>query len=199
MALRARRIDATIHPPLVRAKEAVAALPSHIPAPTPPFIIGLLGCTAIVLAFAVGGVGPQRLAVGLAPLLLLGLTSFHPVTEIPGKRIAAPRDVAHRGKSWADRNERRYQTPVYEQVVQVPMDFPMQPDVPSDDRIIVVPMPSETQMDEMQHRMREWDHQREINAQRRIARAQARQEELERRLREQICEMARARGLETDC
>ncbi|HUQ99454.1 MAG TPA: hypothetical protein VM166_08370 [Gemmatimonadaceae bacterium] len=198
-ALRARRIDATIHPPLVRAKEAVAALPSRIPSPTPPFLIGLLGCSVIVLAFAVGGVGPQRLAVGLAPLLLLGLTSFHPVTEVPGKRIAAPRDVLHRGRSWADRRE---QTPVYEQIVQAPMEIAPQPEVPSDDQLIVVPMPSEQmEMDEMQRRMtermREWDYRRQIIAQQRVERARARQEALERRLHEQICEIAREQGL--DC
>jgi hypothetical protein len=200
-ALRARRIDATIRPPLVRAKEAVAALPSHIPAPTPPFLIGLLGCSVIVLAFVVGGVQPQRLAVGLAPLLLLGLTSFHPVTEVPGKRIAAPRDVVHRGRSWADRRE---QSPVYEQVVQAPVNIPVQPDVPSDDQVMVNPIPSaQVQMDEMQRRMaermRKWDYQREMLAQQRIARSRARQEALERRLHEQFCQIVREQGLESSC
>ena len=199
-ALRARRIDATIHPPLVRAKEAVAALPSRIPAPTPPFVIGLLGVSVIVLAFAMGGVGPQRLAVGLAPLLLLGLTSFHPVSEPPAKRIAAPRDVVHRGRSWADRYQRREQPPVYEQIVQVPMEIATPPEVSSYDQIVVVPSTPEMQMDEMQRRMtermREWDYRREMIARQR---ARARQDALERRLHEQICQIAREQSLEVSC
>ena len=202
-ALRAHRIDATIHPPLVRAKEAVADLPSHIPAPTPTFVIGLLGLATVVLAFAVGGVGPQRLAVGLAPLLLLGLTSFHPVTPAPGKRIAAPRDVVHSGRRWINRAERREPTPAYEQMVQTPMEMPTVPDMPSDDRVIAVPMPDQMQLEDLQRqmaeRMREWDYRREIIAQQRIARTRARQDALERKLHEQICQVAREQNLQVDC
>jgi hypothetical protein len=133
-------------------------------------------------------------------LLLLGLTSFHPVTEVPGKRIAAPRDVVHHGRSWADR---RVQAPVYEQIVQAPMEIPDQPDV-SDDQVIVVPMPpDQMQMDEMQRRMteriREWDYRRQMMEQQRIERARARQEGMEHRLRDEICRIAKEQGLEASC
>lgn len=79
-ALTARTIDATVHPPLVRAQETVAAaIPRLTTSLSDPLFLAMLAGTLVLMWFAVRM--RARLApVLLAALMLVTLTSFHPVS-----------------------------------------------------------------------------------------------------------------------
>src|ERR1700687_4037778 len=79
-ALTARTIDATVHPPLVRAQETVAAaIPRLTTSLRDPLFLAMLAGTLVLMWFAVRM--RARLApVLLAALMLVTLTSFNPVS-----------------------------------------------------------------------------------------------------------------------
>ena len=93
-ALTARTIDATIHPPLVRAQETVVALVPRVAEAAAPLASPLfLGALALTLVFSWVAIRmryrPSALVLGV--LLVMTLTSFHPVQKPEQSRIAAVR------------------------------------------------------------------------------------------------------------
>ncbi len=90
-ALTARTIDATIYPPLVRAQEtAVALVPRLAQAAAPLTSPLLLGALALTLVFSWVAIRmryrPSALVLGA--LLVMTLTSFHPMQKSEQSRIA---------------------------------------------------------------------------------------------------------------
>jgi len=99
-ALFARTIDATIHPPLVRAQETVVALVPRVAHAAAPLASPLfLGALALTLVFTLVAIRmryrPSALVLGA--LLVMTLTSFNPVQNPKQSLIAdvrTPRTVA---------------------------------------------------------------------------------------------------------
>ena len=93
-ALTARTIDATIHPPLVRAQETVVALVPRVAEAAAPLASPLfLGALALTLVFSWVAIRmrykPSALVLGA--LLVMTLTSFNPVQKPEQSRIATVR------------------------------------------------------------------------------------------------------------
>ncbi len=133
-ALTARTIDATVHPPLVRAQETVVALGPRIAASVAPLaspvLIGLLLVT-LVFAWVAHRLRYKPSALVLSALLVAGLTSFRPLEkwEQPRTRAALakvrPRTLPQgaRNLDWSQYQPQpvdRYQVPT-----------PMAPEMPS--------------------------------------------------------------------
>lgn len=99
-ALTARTIDATIHPPLVRAQEAVAAFIPRVSAPLldSPLLFGMLGAT-LIFVWVAHRAKYRPSALLLSAGLVMALTSFHPVRNAEETQVAddtsAPED-----RSW---------------------------------------------------------------------------------------------------
>jgi hypothetical protein len=93
-ALFARTIDATVHPPLVRAQETVAALvPRAADAVAPlisPLFLSALALTLIAIWVA-HRMRYRPSALVLAALLVMTLTSFHPMPQADPLQIADSR------------------------------------------------------------------------------------------------------------
>ena len=100
-ALTARTIDATIHPPLVRAQEAVAAFIPRVSAPVldSPLLFGMLGAT-LIFVWVAHRAKYRPSALLLSAALVMGLTSFHPVGSAEDARIAAGDTSAAEDGSW---------------------------------------------------------------------------------------------------
>ena len=143
-ALTARTIDATQHPPLVRAQETVVALGPRIsqtiaPLASPVFL-GLLALTLLFVWIA-HRMRYRPSALLLSTLLVIGLTSFRPLprweqqSATATSRIPKTRINSGRGLSWyPDQSARRVQTPDYTTMpdfsVPVPaVPFPRVPEV----------------------------------------------------------------------
>jgi hypothetical protein len=79
-ALTARTIDATIHPPIVRAQEAVAAFIPRVSAPLldSPLLFSMLGAT-LIFVWVAHRAKYRPSALLLSAALVMALTSFHPV------------------------------------------------------------------------------------------------------------------------
>ena len=93
-ALTARTIDATIHPPLVRAQETVVALVPRVTEAVAPLTSPLfLGAILLTLVFTWVAIRlrykPSALVLGA--LLVMTLTSFHPVEKPEPRRVVAAR------------------------------------------------------------------------------------------------------------
>ena len=93
-ALTARTIDATIHPPLVRAQETVVALVPRVTDAVAPLTSPLfLGAILLTLVFTWVAIRlrykPSALVLGA--LLVMTLTSFHPMQKPESKRLIAAR------------------------------------------------------------------------------------------------------------
>ena len=93
-ALFARTIDATIHPPLVRAQETVVALVPRVAEAAAPLASPLfLGALALTILFTWVAIRmryrPSAIVLGV--LLVMTLTSFHPVPKPEQSRIAQVR------------------------------------------------------------------------------------------------------------
>ncbi len=90
-ALTARTIDATVHPPLVRAQETVTALvPRVAQAAVPlkdPLLLGLIALTLLFVLVA-RRMHYRPSALVLSALLVMGLTSFHPMRPSEPTRVA---------------------------------------------------------------------------------------------------------------
>ena len=90
-ALTARTIDATIHPPLVRAQETVAGLVPRVAQAAAPLASPLfLSALALTLVFVWVAIRMRYRpsALLLAALLVMTLTSFHPVQKPEQLRTA---------------------------------------------------------------------------------------------------------------
>ena len=91
-ALTARTIDATIHPPLVRAQETVVALVPRVAEAAAPLASPLfLGAILLTLVFTWVAIRmrykPSALVLGA--LLVMTLTSFHPMEKPQPRRVVA--------------------------------------------------------------------------------------------------------------
>ena len=136
-ALTARTIDATVHPPLVRAQETIVALGPRVAesvAPlASPVLLGLLLIT-LVFAWVAHRLRYKPSALVLSALLVMGLTSFRPVEkwEQPRSRTALakvrPRTMRQgaRNLDWSQYQ----QQPVDRYQIQTPIE-PAMPEVPS--------------------------------------------------------------------
>ena len=108
-ALFARTIDATIHPPLVRAQETVVALVPRVAEAAAPLASPLfLGALALTLVFSWVAIRmryrPSALVLGA--LLVMTLTSFYPVqkteqSRIDPVRVYLPTDFAQHLPDWS--------------------------------------------------------------------------------------------------
>ena len=95
-ALTARTIDATVHPPIVRAQEAVAEVIPRIAAPlSSPLFVGTIALT-LLLVWAATKNRVHARGFLVSAMLVLMLTSFRPMTvaEIRNVNDAAPRRVS---------------------------------------------------------------------------------------------------------
>jgi hypothetical protein len=93
-ALTARTIDATIHPPLVRAQETVVALVPRVAEAAAPLTSPLfLGAILLTLVFSWVAIRlrykPSAWVLGA--LLVMTLTSFSPVQKSESSRVVAAR------------------------------------------------------------------------------------------------------------
>lgn len=184
-ALTARTIDATIHPPLVRAQETVAALVPRVAQAAAPLASPLLLSTvALTLAFVLGAkrMRYRPSALVLSGLLVMALTSFHPVTNPDQSRIAQVRTprTAIGGARPSYRNSVHMPPPEVEAPdIDVHVD-PVQVDPPPDfaDRL---PDWSKDAMQSAERMMRENEHVREMMEQ---IRFRLREEERRQRWRQ---------------
>lgn len=105
-ALTARTIDATIHPPLVRAQETVVGLVPRLAQAAAPLTSPLfLSAVALTLTFFLVAkrMRYRPSALVLSALLVMTLTSFHPVAEPEPPQVAqarTPRTVTRGSKAW---------------------------------------------------------------------------------------------------
>ena len=99
-ALTARTIDATIHPPLVRAQEAVAAFIPRVSAPLAdsPLLFAMLGAT-LIFVWVAHRAKYRPSALLLSAALVMGLTSFHPVGNTDDARIADSGNIVEEGSA----------------------------------------------------------------------------------------------------
>jgi hypothetical protein len=124
-ALFARTIDATVHPPLVRAQETVAALVPRAAEAVAPLASPLfLSAVALTLIFVWVAhrmrYRPSALVLGV--LLVMTLTSFHPMQTADPPQIA---DVRPRTRIGGVR-----QSPRYLYMPQPQVEAPEPPEVP---------------------------------------------------------------------
>ncbi len=135
-ALTARTIDATVHPPLVRAQETVTALvPRVAQAAVPlkdPLLLGLIALTLLFVLVA-RRMHYRPSALVLSALLVMGLTSFQPMRPPEPKRVVRTdtprtRTQVRPHRSWDDA------PPVPE-----PPDVPSVPDQPESVQIYIPP------------------------------------------------------------
>jgi hypothetical protein len=136
-ALFARTIDATVHPPLVRAQETVVALgPRIAQAAAPlasPLFLSALGLTLIFVWVAIRmRYRPSALVLGA--LLVMTLTSFNPAPKPELSRTAdARRPRTTIGGARAARNRVYFPTPPQVEVPDVDVQVdPVHVDLPPD-------------------------------------------------------------------
>jgi hypothetical protein len=128
-ALFARTIDATVHPPIVRAQETVAAFVPRVAQAAAPLVSPLfLSALALTLIFVwvAHRMRFRPSALVLAALLVMTLTSFQPVQKVDPPRLADAR---------RPRTRIGGVRPAYRYNVEVPQppEVPQLPDVPDVD------------------------------------------------------------------
>jgi hypothetical protein len=128
-ALFARTIDATVHPPLVRAQETVAALVPRVaqaaaPLASPLFLSAL--ALTLIFVWVAHRMRYRPIALVLGALLVMTLTSFHPVQKVDPPRLADARRP--RTRIGGVRPAYRYDVDVPPPQVEVPQP-PEVPDV----------------------------------------------------------------------
>jgi hypothetical protein len=128
-ALFARTIDATVHPPIVRAQETVAALVPRVAQAAAPLVSPLfLTALALTLIFVwvANRMRYKPSALVLGALLVMTLTSFQPVQKVDPPRLADAR---------RPRTRIGGVRPAYRYNVEVPQppEVPQLPDVPDVD------------------------------------------------------------------
>jgi hypothetical protein len=129
-ALFARTIDATVHPPLVRAQETVAALVPRVaqaaaPLASPLFLTAL--ALTLIFVWVAHRMRYRPSALVLGALLVMTLTSFHPVQKVDPPRLADAR---------RPRTRIGGVRPAYRHDVDVPqpqVEVPQPPEVPDVD------------------------------------------------------------------
>ena len=95
-ALTARTIDATVHPPIVRARDAVAEVIPRIAAPlSSPLFVGTIALT-LLLGWAALRNRLHARGFLVSAMMVLMLTSFRPMTNVEQPSV---RDVAEPEKA----------------------------------------------------------------------------------------------------
>lgn len=126
-ALTARTIDATIHPPIVRAQEAVAAFIPRVTAPlsaVSPLLVGMLGGTLVLLWIAHRArFRPAGLLFSAA--LMMMLTSFH-AANAPASAARSDDTIVGATDSWTSQD--RYQMPMPAMEAPEVVDVPDTPE-----------------------------------------------------------------------
>lgn len=182
-ALTARTIDATVHPPLVRAQETVVALGPRIAESVAPFtspvFLGLVGVT-LIFVWVAHRMRYRPSAILLGGLLVAGLTSFRPMPKWEQPQVSQSKRIV---------DARRPRTRIQSRPQQY-WDVTPQPTPMPDDRYQIV-MPEMPQMPAMP-RSPESDVSMEImrRAEAMMRDAQVRQvmQELQYRLRQEARE-----------
>ena len=109
-ALFARTIDATQHPPLVRAQETVAALIPRVAAPLgSPLLISMLALTLLLLWVA-ARTRFRPSALLLSAVLVMVLTSFRPMRMSEPDQTSDNR-IAEEPQSWMQFKDNRNDPP----------------------------------------------------------------------------------------
>ena len=197
-ALTARTIDATVHPPLVRAQETVAAfVPRVAQAAAPlasPLFLGALALT-LVLAWVAIRMRYRPSALVLGTLLVMTLSSFNPMQKPEQARIAdvrRPRTTV--GGTRASYRNRVYVPPQQVEAPDIDVHVdPVQVYLPPDfaERL---PEWSRDAMQSAERMMRDNEHMREMMAQ---IRYRLREEARRQRWRQMVAER-KARSREFD-
>jgi hypothetical protein len=192
-ALTARTIDATVHPPLVRAQETVAAFVPRVAQAAAPLLLGALALTLVFVWVAIRmRYRPSALVLGA--LLVMTLSSFNPVQKPEQARIAdvrRPRTTV--GGTTASYRSRVVPPPQIEAPdIDVHVD-PVQVYLPPDfaERL---PEWSRDAMQSAERMMRDNEHMREMMAQ---IRYRLREEARRQHWRQMIAER-KARSREFD-
>lgn len=133
-ALTARTIDATVHPPLVRAQESAAALVPRVAEAAAPFASPvILSLVALTLTFVLIArrMRYRPSAWVLGALLVVTLSSFHPMPPPVATvaKVRTPRTLSQDATARAGRQ--LYPTPgAYGYSAPQPPDVPVTPDPP---------------------------------------------------------------------
>jgi hypothetical protein len=197
-ALTARTIDATIHPPLVRAQETVAAFGPRVAQAAAPLASPLfLGTLALTLVFVWVAIRmryrPSALVLGT--LLVMTLSSFNPMQKPEQSRIAEvrrPRTTV--GGARASYRNRVYVPPQQVEAPDIDVHVdPLQVYLPPDfaERL---PEWSRDAMQSAERMMRDNERVREMMAQ---IRSRLREEARSQRWRQMLAER-KARSREFD-
>lgn len=130
-ALTARTIDATVHPPIVRAQETVvAAVPRIVETLSSPLFLTTLGLT-LVLVWMAARLRSRMVGLALSAMLVMTLTSFRP-SWIPDQSQPVV-DTDSRETESSDRWERNdYSTPPPDPAPYV-LRIPTRPHAPMPD------------------------------------------------------------------
>ena len=164
-ALFARTIDATIYPPLVRAQETAAALVPRVAEAAAPLASPLfLGALALTLVFSWVAIRMRYrpMAIVLATLLVMTLTSFNPVQKPEQSRVAAVQTPRTRVQARPSYRNRVYTPPPQIEVPDIDVHVdPVQVNLPPDfaERL---PDWSRDAMRSAERIMRENEHVREM-------------------------------------
>ena len=201
-ALTARTIDATIHPPIVRAQEAVAAFIPRVAAPlstVSPLLLGMISGTLLLLWIA-HRVRFRPAGLIFSAALMVMLTSFHPVTS-PADAARTDTTIIGATEAWTPQD--RYQMPMPAAESPEVVDLPEPPEATPEPqeyvgpdlsfrirnyRLVIPPqlrsdmMPTEKMMRAEQEAMRE-QLRVSLRVLERRLRAEARQREREMRRR----------------
>ena len=197
-ALTARTIDATIHPPLVRAQETVAAFGPRVAQAAAPLASPLfLGALALTLVFVWVAIRmryrPSALVLGT--LLVMTLSSFNPMQKPEQSRIAGVRRPrATVGGARASYRNRVYVPPQQVEAPDIDVHVnPLQVYLPPDfaERL---PEWSGDAMQSAERMMRDNERVREMMAQ---IRSRLREEARSQRWRQMVAER-KARSREFD-
>ena len=203
-ALFARTIDATVHPPLVRAQETAAALVPRVAQAVAPLASPLvLGALLLTLVFTWAAIRmrfrPSALVLGA--LLVMTLSSFNPMQKPEPSRFAdvrRPRTVAGGGKREAGSGRRSYpdrnMTPPQIEVPDVDVHVDPMPVYLPPDFVERLPDWSREAMQSAERMMRDNERMREIMQQ---IRYRLREEARRQRWRQMIAER-KARSREFD-
>jgi hypothetical protein len=148
-ALTARRIDATIHPPLVRAQETVVGIVPRLQHAAAPLTSPLfLSAVALTLTFVLVAkrMRYRPSALVLSALLVMTLTSFQPMVEPETPQVVqarTPRNATRGSKAWYKYHLESRPAEEQQYAVEAPPpeqpEPPETPDVSTNPYVFVIP------------------------------------------------------------
>jgi hypothetical protein len=135
-ALTARTIDATVHPPIVRAQESVAAaIPRLVDTVSSPLFLTTVALTLVLVWMAVR-MRSRMVGLVLSAMLVMTLTSFRPARDSDPAQIAE--NAPARQREYSGRFERREYAPPTPEPAPFTIRLPRRPEPlrPDVDRIM---------------------------------------------------------------